>query len=867
MKHKYVLTTLALLVVEVIGLTPIASTQINDKKAEDRARSIVAKMSLEDKIDLLSGNALFTTRPMDKYGIPSFLMTDGPSGARIPPPSTAYAAGIGLAATWDRQLADEMGVQLARDARSRGASFLLGPGVNLYRAPMNGRNYEYFGEDPYLAANIAVNYITGVQSQGVSATVKHYAANNSEFARMTENSVVDEHALRELYLFSFEAAVKDAHVGAVMDSYNLLNGTYATASSFLNQQVLRKDWGFDGLLMSDWNATHDGVAAAKAGLDLEMPTGDFMNKEKLLPAIKEGKLTVEEVDLKLVHLLTVAAHYGWLDHPVLDTTIPRYNLEGVAITKRSAEEGMVLLKNEDHLLPLDSKKIKRVAVIGPDAYPAIPTAGGSGDVPTFTQSSIMTALADQLKGKATVTWAPGVRTLSYLSGTTAFHTTSGGRIPGVTVETFASNTFEGTPTATHVEAAMTFGKPFFTGSEMLNMYNNMSIMQIVSYINQHDKNFYRWTGYLTVKEDEDYTFFVQNPGKFKMLLDDKVILDESELHRTTLEQAHLKLTAGEHKVTLLALGGQELGTYYFRTGAQPTKRLVEAEAVRLAKEADVVILCLGYNPEIESESMDRSYDLPTGQVELVRQISAANPNVVATIISGGSTNVSPWLGEVKSLVELWYPGQEGGAAFARVATGEVNPSGKLPISWEDQLSDNPSINNYYFNDPSHPADIDYREGVMTGYRGYDQSGKKPLFPFGFGLSYTSFELSDLKASSSEEGATVTFRVKNTGQVSGSTVPQIYLQTGVAGEPIKTLVGFDRVALSAGQEKQITLKLPQRAFTHFDEKTKVWKAAAGSYKILLGASSAEIVTQTSIKLPHDITLPLSSDPMIPIAAKE
>ena len=304
----------------------LAQTTETEKQINDT----IAKMTLEEKITMLSGSSMMASAPLPRLGIPALRMSDGPVGAHIPPPSTAFAAGIGLAASWDRDLAQRIGVQLGRDARSRGASFLLGPGVNIYRAPMNGRNFEYFGEDPFLASQIAVGYINGVQSQNVSATIKHFAANNSEYARFTSDSIVSERALREIYLPTFEAAVKQAHVGSIMDSYNFINGEHATQNAHLNIEIAKKQWGFDGVMMSDWTATHDGVAAANAGLDLEMPFGWYMNAETLIPAVKSGKVPEATIDDKIRRILRVAYRFGWIApdgsyHDPLDPTIPRYN--------------------------------------------------------------------------------------------------------------------------------------------------------------------------------------------------------------------------------------------------------------------------------------------------------------------------------------------------------------------------------------------------------------------------------------------------------------------------------------------------------------------------------------------------------------
>src|SRR6266481_5647583 len=297
-------------------------------QTERRIDSILSQMTIEEKIDLLGGVDDFYLRGVPRLGVPRFRMADGPLGVRNDGPATTMAGGIGLAATWNPALAEQVGTEIGRDARAKGVHFLLGPGVNIYRAPLNGRNFEYFGEDPFLASRIAVGYIKGVQSQGVSATVKHFMGNNSEFDRHNTDSVIDERTLREIYLPVFEAAVKEAHVGAIMDSYNLTNSVHLTQNGYLNTDVAKNEWGFNGIIMSDWTSTYDGVAAANGGLDLEMPSGRYMNRKILLPAIQEGKVSVATIDDKVRRILRTAIQFGWLDRDQLDASIPRYNQPG-----------------------------------------------------------------------------------------------------------------------------------------------------------------------------------------------------------------------------------------------------------------------------------------------------------------------------------------------------------------------------------------------------------------------------------------------------------------------------------------------------------------------------------------------------------
>src|SRR5207244_4416603 len=355
----------AVAIVLLIGIQAFAqSASPAPGDVELRVEAILSRMTLEEKIDMLGGVDDFFIRALPRLGLPRLKMADGPVGVRNFGPATAMAGGIALAATWNPALAERVGTEIGRDAKAKGAHFLLGPGVNIYRAPMNGRNFEYFGEDPFLASRIAVGYVKGVQSQGVSATIKHFMGNNSEFDRHNTDSVIDERTMREIYLPIFEAAVKEAHVAAVMDSYNLTNGEHLTQNSRMNNEILKKEWGFRGVLMSDWDATYDAVGAANGGLDLEMPSGKFLNRRMLLPAIKQGKVSEETINDKVRRILRTELEFGWPDRNQQDPSIPRFNQEGRQVALQGAREGIVLLKNDDNVLPLSREKIKTIAVIG-----------------------------------------------------------------------------------------------------------------------------------------------------------------------------------------------------------------------------------------------------------------------------------------------------------------------------------------------------------------------------------------------------------------------------------------------------------------------------------------------------------------------
>jgi beta-glucosidase len=841
-------------VIALVSLVAARATCAADAPAADdyRVDKILHSLTLEEKISLISGTG-FGTRPIPRAGVPALKMSDGPVGVRSPGPSTAYAAGVALAASWDTGLANEIGTQIGRDARARGLQFVLGPGANLYRAPMNGRNFEYLGEDPWLASRLAVEYVKGVQSQNVSATIKHFVGNDSEYARHTSDSDIDERTLREMYLPTFEAAVKEGHVGSVMSSYNLINGEHATANAHLIRKILKGDWGFDGLYMSDWSATYDGVAAANAGLDLEMPNGRFMNDQTLEPAIRNGTVSEATIDDKVRRLLRLASRFGWLDSQAADLSVSRYNQAGREVARKGALESMVLLKNAESLLPLDTHRIHTIAVIGPNADPAVTTGGGSGHVTAFAPVSVLRGLSDKLAGSATVTYARGLLSYRALALRTLFLAQRDGRQPGVSVESFPDTSFSGAPRSSRTERAFATGTEGFGGDpDLLTLFDILpperaSALLFTPPAGATGPSFERWTGWYNATEKGPHTLFVQDTGAYRLLIDDEVVIDSAHIPKAIMRQTRRDLGAGLHKVVLEQTAGPDVGRTFMRVGILAQDELVEPVVKDLAARADVVVVCVGFDSSLESEGGDRELGLPPGQDELIRQVAAVNPNTIVVINSGGAVDVTPWIDSVKAVIEAWYPGQEGGAALADLLTGAADPSGRLPISWERSVNDDPAFANYYYNDPEHPDRIVYREGVFVGYRGFQHAGVQPLYPFGFGLSYTSFKYSNLKVS----GDTVSFDVTNSGQRAGADVAQIYVgaRSPRVPRPLRELKAFARVALAPGQTKTVTLNLDGRSFAYYDVRASRWRVDAGEYQVELGRSSQDIQASARIKLPR------------------
>lgn len=805
---------------------------------EQRVDSMLKKLTLEQKLELIGGVDGMFIRSEDSAGFPRLKMSDGPYGVRTWGPDTAYAAGIGLAATWDPELAQRMGVAIGQDARARGVHFLLGPGVNIYRAPMGGRNFEYFGEDPFLAGHIAVPYIEGVQSQGVIATVKHFAANNQEYDRHNVSSDVDERTLREIYLPAFEDAVKIAHVGAVMNSYNLLNGVHATQNCHLNNDILKKDWGFNGILMSDWVATYDAVGAANCGLDLEMPSGAFMNPKNLMPAVKDGKVTEATIDDKVRRIFRTAIRFGFLDRDQADLNIPFYNQNGKTVALDEARESITLLKNEGNLLPLDSSKVKTIAVLGPDAWPAVSGAGGSSTVEPYASISIMTGLANFPGSKVKVLYARGLPTTKDLFERTHFGTTpamSSGADPfwadwfgkpTIKVETFDSPNFSGTPTITQANHIASWGTGGFTPSGRAKR----SIRYTADYLPQT-------TG--------QYIFVTAADGgdTYKLFVDGKQVIEQTNREGQAPQSTELPLTA--NKVVKIQFDYVPRGSQTRAgLGIHAVDDLVPADAKKIASMADVALVSVGFDPTTESEGMDRTFALPWGQDQLIKTISAANKNTIVAITGGGGVDMRAWIDQVPALLHNWYPGQEGGQALAEIIFGAHSPEGHLPASFERAWEDNPTHDNYYAS--SVPAGqtphVKYREGVYVGYRYYTSMNKQPLFPFGFGLSYTTFSFSNLevspKTASSDGDITVSFDVTNTGQRAGADVGQLYVGDPSAKikRPVKELKGFEKVSLEPGEKKHVSLTLDHRALAYWDVKGNDWRVDPGQFKVYVGDSS-------------------------------
>ncbi|MDR3792435.1 MAG: glycoside hydrolase family 3 C-terminal domain-containing protein [Terracidiphilus sp.] len=820
-----------------------AQAPVPDSPAiEAKAHELLSKLTLEEKIKLIGGVDSMFTNAAPSINLPRFKMSDASVGIRTWGPTTAYAGGVALAATWDTQFARELGASIGKDARARSVHFLLGPGVNIARASVGGRNFEYLSEDPYLNATIVVPYIEGVQAQGVIATVKHYALNNQEFNRHNASADVDERTMRELYLPAFEAAIVKGHVDSVMNSYNLINGVHATQNEFLNLKVLKGEWGFKGILMSDWDATYDGVGAANYGLDLEMPNPKFMNAATLIPAVKSGQVKESVIDDKVLRLLRTELRYGFTDRPQF-LPVSTYSVAARAVALKGALESITLLKNDGKLLPLDPAKTKTIAVIGPDAWPAIAGGGGSSTATPFQASSQLTGIADLLGPDAHVLYARGLPEMADVFRKTSW---SG----PVKMETFPNREFTGTPATTTRRDISDFKPNEWTPEDP----NQRSI---------------RYTASYTAKEAGSYLLLAGASGAdpFKILVDGKQVVEQQHAEGQVPRFTSITLAAGQ-TIKLQADYIPHAASLRFGFGIVYEPALISDEAKQFAKLADAVVVAVGFDTHTEGEGHDRTFALPWGQDALIRVVADLNPHAIVTLTAGGAVDTRGWLDKVPAFLHLYYPGQEGGAALAQILFGQHAPEGKLPVSFESSWDQSPAAAWYYGKPGTEtklhveeygkkPVDLTtehtpYGDKLMVGYRYWTTTGKHPLYPFGFGLSYTTFSFANLKVDAkAKAGSTVdvAFDVTNSGSVAGAEVAQLYVSdpSAKADRPERELKGFAKVNLAPGETKHVTLSLDARAFSYWSEAKKGWTIDPGKFVVRVGDSSEDTPLSAGLTL--------------------
>ncbi|WP_100615349.1 glycoside hydrolase family 3 C-terminal domain-containing protein [Confluentibacter citreus] len=716
---------------EVVVEASYAPKEFDASKFESKIDSLIAQMTLEEKIGMLHGNSMFTTGGVERLGIPELKMADGPLGVREEISrdnwspagwnndfATYYPAGGGLSATWNTDLAYLNGNSVGEETRARGKDMLLSPAINIIRTPLGGRTYEYFSEDPFLNKKISVPFIIGLQDNDVMACVKHYAANNQETSRDFVDVLIDERTLREIYLPAYQAAVMEANAYSLMGAYNKFRGDYLCENDYMLNKILREEWGFKGVVVSDWAAVHSTVKTLENGLDIEMgtpkPFNEFFLADKLIAAAKAGEISEEEINKHVKRILTVLFQVKAIDG--------KDRVEGSIATEehyqdayKIASESVVLLKNDNNVLPLKLDGIKTIAVIGNNAMKKNALGGFGAGVKTKREITPLEGLKNRLPESVTINYAEG-------------------------------------------------------------------------YLERYTKN--------------------ENNQKTAVTLEGPVTVEE-------LDEAMLQ------------------------------------EAIEAAKKSDITIIFAGSNRDYETEASDRKdLSLPFGQKAFIDKIMAVNPNTIVVMIAGAPFDIEDISKKSKALVWSWFNGSEGGNALADVLLGNVNPSGRLPWTMPKRLEDSPAHATNSF--PGNES-VTYAEGILVGYRWFDTKNIEPLYPFGYGLSYTNFEFSDLKTDkevySKSDIIEVTFNLKNTGKMDGKEVAQLYVSKPESKieRAAQELKGFKKVLVKNGTSEKITIQLPTKELTYYNVDKKQWMVEPGTYKLKLGKSSRDIVTETIITI--------------------
>lgn len=808
---------------------------------------MLRQLTLEEKVSLLSGADVWRTAAIDRLTVGSIKVTDGPNGARGDSTTGATAvclpATIGLGASFDRDLAVEFGRLLGRETKRKGAQVLLAPTVNIARHPLGGRNFESFGEDPFLTAELAVAYVQGVQSEGVAACGKHFVANDVEYARMTVSSEVDEAVLREVYLAPFEALV-EAGVWSLMASYPMLNGRYCTENHWLLTTVLRDEWGFDGLVMSDWGATHHRSRPVVAGLDLEMPGPARALGPDLLEAIAAGEVTEDVVDRRAAAVLELARRTGRLGTLVTDAEQSLDWPEDRTLARRVAAEGMVLLGNND-VLPLDGETLETVAVIGPNADPGVIQGGGSAQVPAHYSISPLDGLVAALPGPD-VRHERGCLAHRYLPVVAAGQWLGDGEAP-LRLELFEHPELDGEPITTRSARLI---RAFLQGDHRRRVGSQ------------------RWTGQLRIDANGAHRFGVLAVGRSRVLVNGRVVADNwtapepgdsffqwSSDEVTGTIELHAGSTAEVVVEWSLGTDGPLVGLRFGHLPPIDEDQLLD-NAVDAAAEADAAIVVVGLNNEWETEGHDRlMFELPGRQNELIERVARANHRTIVIINAGGPV-AAPWFDDVGAVLMAWYPGQELGSALADVLLGQTEPGGRLPMTWPRSLDDAPFRLPDAEPGPARAGTkLPYSERLLVGYRSYDRRDVEPLAPFGHGLGYTSFDLESATLDGPTDTGPVTVRVvaTNSGDRPGKCVVQVYVESPSTGSdrPLRALAGFATCRLDPGSGEELRIDVPARAFAHWDENhsdgnTAGWAEVAGRHRLHVGTSSRELAHILDVK---------------------
>ena len=801
----------------------------------ERIESLIKDLTLEEKVSMLSGSSAWHTTPVPRLGIPRIKMTDGPIGARgdsvSGETSACFPSASCLSSSWDLDNIQEIAKAIGVEAKSKDADVLLGPTINLHRHPLGGRHFECYSEDPILTGELASSYVKGVQSVGVSACLKHFIGNDTEFQRHFVSSNIDERTLREIYLLPFEMGVKAGSM-SVMSAYNQLNNVFCSSHKELLIDILKEEWNFPGYVVSDWGAALDTVGNANGGLDCEMPGPAKSWGDNLIKAVNEGKVDEEMVDDKVRRILRVAEFTGRLDNPEEQPERTNDLEEDHALIRRSGSDGMVLLKNNS-LLPLKVEKLEKLAVIGPNALKGQYLGGGSAALNPHYVVHPLEGISSAVGSNVDVSFAKGCHTHKFLPPIPS-NLFKGKK--GYKVEFYDGQEFEGSPIETkNLEG----GKFWALGGFGLDIVSTAKKPSLSV----------RFSGILKPEINGEYDFEIFSIGPSKLSIDNEELIDNWSSQEPGDAFFGMGSKAKRGQKILEAGNEYSIQIEYKWEGRFPAVQigmlapdehdLMEA-AVSLAHESDAAILIVGTNSDWETEGNDRdSLQLPLRQNELIEKVCEANKNTVV-ILNTGSPCEMPWNDKADAILQCWFPGQEFGNSLADIIFGDVNPSGKLPTTFPVKLEDTPAFRTY----PGKDLQMDYEEGLYIGYRWYEKEKILPLYPFGHGLSYTSFDYSNFRAippKGTSSVAAFEVNITNTGSVQGKEVVQCYssVQNSKIDRPLKELKKFQKIDLAPGESKKIIFEVNERDLSYWNEETKTWQVEPAQYIFELGSSSEDI----------------------------
>ncbi|KAM0335754.1 hypothetical protein ACHAQA_000804 [Verticillium albo-atrum] len=849
---------------------PVNGTQ---NAAKLWAQEKLSQMTLEEKVSLLAGQDLWRTNPVPRLGVSRLKTSDGPVGVRggiflDGQTAASLPSGVSLAATWDNKLLEEVSEVLVAECRSKEVDVLLGPTVCIPRTPLGGRNFEAYSEDPFLTGKLASAYINAIQDAGIATCIKHYVANDQETRRFFIDEKIPDRALREIHLQPFQIAVRDSNPWSIMTAYNKVNGIFCSAHEYLIQDVLRKEWGWDGLTMSDWFGTNSIVPSVTAGLDLEMPGPVRRRGKHLIDAHSKGLIDVSFIDasasrvLELVHKVGKAEIPDWKEGPEKAVDLPEHR----AILRRAGAEGIVLLKNSDNILPLDSLGDKTIAVIGPNATRSVATGGGSSNLSPHYRTTPYTSIQAEVASKfphAKVQTHPGIITHRYLPliEPAIMQNPNTGK-SGWTLSFWRNTSHEG-------ESFLTEDRP----SSYLICYDGLP-----PELTTGERYSYRGRSIVTPKTTGIHQFSLSSCGPGKLILDGKVIIDierhwwspKSPLfmsYGSPEQRVDVHMEAGRAYELVLESVSREPKPYDTDYMAMLEREEVQdggrigffenpgdldaffAEAVELARSSDVAVVVVGKDHEWESETSDMvSLHLPGRSDELIAAVAQANPNVIV-VNQTGSPIAMPWAADVRGIVQAWYQGQEQGNSLADVLLGAVNPSGKLPVTFPKRIEDSPAFDNFPGeNDVTH-----YGEGIYLGYRYYDHRKIEPLFPFGAGLSYTTFEYSNIRLSdsilASNGSIEVEVDVRNTGPRDGKDAVQFYVTQANPrlGRPPRELKGYDKIFVRAGETVTAKAVLDKVSVSYWDDSVNAWVIEGGAeFTVTAAKDSRDVGVSSTFK---------------------